>query len=115
MSETLRLELQPFGVNVLSVTTGAVSTNGQGYFEDFELPEDSLYKSVEKTIGSRARGESDGVKRTDLKAYATKVVNDILSGTTGQVWRGNMAGSMSYVTKFAPSSLMVSVVHMIVQ
>jgi hypothetical protein len=54
MSDTLRLELSPFKVNALSVVTGAVQTNGLTYFEDFELPPDSLYKSIEDTIFARA-------------------------------------------------------------
>lgn len=47
IAETLRLELQPFGVGVLCVVTGAVQTNGQTYFEDWKLPEDSLYRPIE--------------------------------------------------------------------
>ncbi|TGO83172.1 hypothetical protein BPOR_0691g00080 [Botrytis porri] len=40
LSETLCLELQPSGVHVLSIVTGAVQTNGQTYFEDWKLPQD---------------------------------------------------------------------------
>lgn len=86
ISETLRLEMVPFGVTVLAVTTGAVKTNGQTYFEDWKLPVDSIYKPIEGTIAARARGD-DGVERMDTMAYANKVVNKIESGIAeGSGW-----------------------------
>ncbi|KAJ8068356.1 hypothetical protein OCU04_003918 [Sclerotinia nivalis] len=91
LSETLRLELQPFGVYVLSVVTGAVRTNGQTYFEDWKLPEDSLYKPIETTIHGRARG-GDGVPRMDTMEYADQVVNDIIGRSgDGRSWCGTNA------------------------
>ncbi|THV52112.1 hypothetical protein BGAL_0089g00220 [Botrytis galanthina] len=62
LSETLRLELQPFGVHVSSIVTGAVQANEQTYFEDWKLPHDSLYEPIENNIHNRARG-GDGVLR----------------------------------------------------
>ncbi|KAF3070403.1 NADPH-dependent 1-acyldihydroxyacetone phosphate reductase [Daldinia childiae] len=54
VAETLRLELAPFGVDVLEIVTGAVKTLGQTYFGDFQLPAESLYKGIEDTIAGRA-------------------------------------------------------------
>lgn len=107
ISETLRLEMAPFGVTVLAVTTGAVKTNGQTYFEDWKLPPDSIYKPIEDTIASRARGH-DGVERMDTMAYANKVVNDIERGASGKVWRGNNAAGVRFGSVFLPTSWMVS-------
>lgn len=90
MAETLRLELAPFQVKVLSVVTGAVQTQGQTYFGDFELPKNSLYKPIETTIASRARGQ-DGVPRMDLMVYCNEVVSKLTSGETGRIWCGNNA------------------------
>lgn len=50
IAETMRLELKPFGVDVLSVVTGAVKSQGQTYFGDFALPENSLYKPIEDSV-----------------------------------------------------------------
>ncbi|KAF2686804.1 NAD(P)-binding protein [Lentithecium fluviatile CBS 122367] len=90
IAETLRLELKPFGVDVLSVVTGAVKSMGQTYFDDFALPENSLYKPIEDIIGSRARG-NDGMPRMDTNEYATAVVDAIAKRTTGRFWYGEHA------------------------
>lgn len=55
VAETLRLELAPFGVDVMEVVTGGVKSMGQTYFGDVKLPQGSLYKSIEDTFVSRAR------------------------------------------------------------
>ena len=107
MAETLRLELAPFGVGVLSIVTGAVQTNGQTYFGDLELPEKSIYKPIEGTIKSRAGG-SDGVKRMPTDEYAKKVVDDLCSGSTGRRWYGTTAGTIKHAGMVIPQGLMVS-------
>jgi len=93
IAETLRLELSPFGVDVISVVTGGVKTNGQTYFSDFALPEESLYKPIEKLIAGRARGE-DGMPRMDLMEYATEVAGKISERTAGKFWYGQHADSV---------------------
>jgi 1-acylglycerone phosphate reductase len=92
---------------VLSVVTGAVQTNGQTYFEDWKLPDDSLYKPIESLIADRTRGH-DGVKRMNLADYANKVTNDILRGASGKIWCGTNAGGVKFGEGFMPQSLMVS-------
>ncbi|KAI0397898.1 NAD(P)-binding protein [Xylariaceae sp. FL0594] len=42
VAETLRLELKPFGVDVLEVVTGGVKSMGQTYFKDLKVPEGSV-------------------------------------------------------------------------
>jgi len=106
IAETLRLELSPFHVKVLSIVTGAITTRGQTYFGDFKLPHDSLYEPIEQTIAARARGE-DGVSRGDLVQYCRAVVADITAGKTGKVWLGNNAGSTQFCTSYLPVSVMV--------
>ncbi|KAI2784133.1 hypothetical protein F4815DRAFT_501953 [Daldinia loculata] len=87
VAETLRLELAPFGVDVLEIVTGAVKTLGQTYFGDFQLPAESLYKSIEDTIASRAQGK-DGMPRMETREYATAVVSEIKKRATGKFWYG---------------------------
>ncbi|KAI0899782.1 putative hydroxybutyrate dehydrogenase [Annulohypoxylon nitens] len=88
VAETLRLELAPFGVDVLEVVTGAVKTMGQTYFGDLKLPTESLYKSIEDTFISRAQG-NDQLPRMDTMEYGTAVVDSITNRTTGRFWYGN--------------------------
>lgn len=109
MAETLRLEVAPFGVTVTSVVTGAVQTRGQTYFQDWSLPEDSLYKNIETTIKARAQGE-DRMPRTPLDEYSTAVSNAIIKRTAGKFWYGEFAEmvKMSTTAVGVPQDVMVS-------
>ena len=107
ITEALRLELAPFGVTVLTVNTGAVSTNTLANGPNFKLPATSLYKSIEKEIAGRARGE-DGTPRMERSVYAEKVVSDILGGAKGQIWRGAYASIVRFALSKMPASLSVS-------
>ncbi|KAH8755798.1 putative hydroxybutyrate dehydrogenase [Diaporthe sp. PMI_573] len=106
-AETLRLELAPFGVDVLEVVTGAVKTRGQTYFGDFKLPEQSLYKPIEDVIASRAQG-NDQLLRMETAEYAAAVADQISSRTTGRFWYGNNAEAtrMSTTSTAVPQSAM---------
>lgn len=97
VAETLRLELAPFGVDVLEIVTGAVKSKGQTYFGDFALPEQSLYKNIEGIIASRAQGK-DGVPRMETVEYATGVADKILQRTTGRFWYGSNADNTRMAT-----------------
>jgi 1-acylglycerone phosphate reductase len=106
MSDTLRLELSPFNVNVISVVTGAVQTNGLTYFDDFKLPSDSLYKSIEDTIFFRAHG-GGSPKRLNVAEYAEKVVTTIIKGSSYKTWPGPVAGFIKLASSYFPAWLMV--------
>ncbi|TLD05990.1 uncharacterized protein PgNI_08780 [Pyricularia grisea] len=107
LSETLRLELRPLGVRVVSLVTGAVNTNITASASRTELRDGSPYKvkSVEDAIQKLTSGK-DGIKRTPADEFARKVVEDILGGVSGRIWRGQMAGVTSIATKMVPSSIL---------
>ncbi|KAF2661158.1 putative hydroxybutyrate dehydrogenase [Lophiostoma macrostomum CBS 122681] len=90
IADHLRLEMKPFGVNITMVVTGAVVSNGQTYFGDFVLPENSLYKRIEDTIAARARGD-DGHSRMPTMNYAAAVVDETTKRTGGKIWHGDYA------------------------
>ena len=94
----MRLELAPFDVKVVSLVTGAVKSNGQTHFDEFALPEDSVYKSIESTIKSRAQGQ-DGLPRMDTMEYATNVTKFIVEGNGGKFWFGAHADMVYGATK----------------
>lgn len=108
VAETLRLELAPFGVDVLEIVTGAVKSQGQSYFGDFQLPTLSLYKSIEDIIANRAQG-NDGVTRMETIEYAIGVTDKILlpGRTTGRFWYGFNADAtrMGITATGVPSSI----------
>ncbi|KAI1326041.1 putative hydroxybutyrate dehydrogenase [Xylariaceae sp. FL0255] len=105
VADTLRLELAPFGVNVVEVVTGGVKSLGQTYFSDSKLPSQShralnssqLYKSIESIVKSRAQGK-EGMERMDATDYATAVVDDILNGARGRIWHGIHADAVRMST-----------------
>ena len=107
MAETLRLELAPFHVKVLSVVTGALKTMGQTHFDDWKLPEGSLYSPIESTIKDRARGQ-EGAPRMDPTEYAKRVVYEIINGRTGTFWYGASTGAVKFGTSWLPTWVMVS-------
>ena len=107
ITEHLRLELAPFGVTVLTVNTGGVRTNGFADGANFKLPPTSRYKSIEKEIAARARGEA-GMLWMESSVYAEKVVGDVLGGCSGQIWRGGYAWVVRWVLSRLPSSVSVS-------
>lgn len=106
IAETMRLELAPFGVKVLSVVSGALQTMGQTHFDDWKLPVDSLYMSVEETIRTRARGQ-EGAPRMDPGDYAKRVVSEITAGRAGKFWYGASAGVVKFSVSYLPTWLMV--------
>ena len=105
-TDTLRLELEPFGVEVLCVVTGAVQTNDQPYFENWKLPEDSLYKPIKQTILSHCQGQ-DSYKRMPLQGYLSNVVDQICRRATGKYWYRGATTSVKWGTSLFPQSLFV--------
>ncbi|KAF2878525.1 oxidoreductase [Massariosphaeria phaeospora] len=89
-SETLRLELAPLGVNVITVGVGAIQTSFHADLPEVTLPPNSHYQSIEKQIQARGRGE-DGMVRGSSVDFAEKVVGDTLRGAEGLVYRGKFA------------------------
>lgn len=107
LEETLRLELAPFDVKVMTIITGAVETNIMSNNPEIRLLPDSLYQKAEEYIAKRARGE-DVSEKMNASVYANSVVKDILSGATGKVWRGGMASVVRVSTSVLPTSILVS-------
>jgi len=104
LGDTLRLELEPFKVKVTSVVTGAVDSKGLSYFQDWKLPETSLYKPLEALIASRARG-NDGVQRASRADYADEVVSAIIKGDERKIWAGaNAAGAKARTIPSIPQA-----------
>ncbi|KJZ73292.1 hypothetical protein HIM_07296 [Hirsutella minnesotensis 3608] len=109
VAETLRLEIAPFGVDTLEVVTGGVKSMGQTYFTDLSLPQQSLYKSIEPAVVSRAQG-NDGMPRMETSSYAAQVVDEIVKRTTGRFWCGQNVEMVkqSTTSSSVPQSVMDS-------
>ncbi|KAG7006544.1 hypothetical protein G7Y79_00014g037190 [Physcia stellaris] len=104
ISDTLRLELEPSGVKVVTVITGAVSTNWLSTGLNFKLPPTSVYKGIEKQVSGRANGK-DGMPRMEPLVYAEKVVDDVLRGANSRIWREGYASIVHFTSSCFPSFL----------
>lgn len=89
-SETLRLEVAPFGLRVLLVVTGGVKSRIAR--TDRALPPGSLYVDIDAEYQRRVKHSQEGAMATD--DYARGVVREALKGWAQKkaYWRGNMSG-----------------------
>jgi 1-acylglycerone phosphate reductase len=106
ISETLRLEMQPLGVQVVTVITGAVSTKLHINAPDHHLPDSSFYIAASSEIAARVSNE-DVPKHSKPEDFARSLVGDLLAGTSGKVYRGEMASTVRFASKFLPASFLV--------
>lgn len=105
-SETLRLEVQPFNILVISLVTGAVATNVMSH-SNMNLPENSLYQKALPEIQTRGVGDDVSNKSTPAD-FAREVVKDVLGGAAGPVWRGSMASMVKFISRYMPTGILVS-------
>ncbi|RMZ81990.1 hypothetical protein DV737_g2331, partial [Chaetothyriales sp. CBS 132003] len=83
-SNTLRLELAPLGVSVISVITGGVKTNITTHVT-YELPANSYYLPLGPEYQRRQKHSAEvGMPATD---YAAKVVPQIIPGGGSWIWK----------------------------
>jgi hypothetical protein len=84
-----------------------VATSFKANVPEPNIPASSLYLPVKSNIAAIARG--DMVKNpTPSDAYAEMVINDVLGGRSGQVWRGASAGLAKVGKMLFPVWLRVS-------
>ena len=106
VSETLRLELAPLGVNVITGMLGNIESNIHINDSWQGLPESSRYKSVETQISKTAEGQV-GPKKEKADDFARRFASDILKRYSGQVWRGTMAQTTRVIGHHAPMWVLV--------
>uniref|UniRef100_A0A7N0VIC1 Uncharacterized protein n=1 Tax=Kalanchoe fedtschenkoi TaxID=63787 RepID=A0A7N0VIC1_KALFE len=93
MSDTLRVELKPFGIDVVLVIPGSVRSNfGSATTERLGSRDWKLYKEFKEAIADRAMA-SQGSKATDPAMFARHVVKKVLSPRPPrQIMFGRMTG-----------------------
>ena len=114
MSETLRFELAPFGVRVVTCIAGGVKTRVWANFAEgdegraADLPPSSRYEAAAADIARLASG-ADGLPSSESpEVFAANLVNDVLAGATGKVYRGSEAGLTKWLLPIVPTWAMVS-------
>ncbi|XP_019182505.1 PREDICTED: uncharacterized protein LOC109177575 [Ipomoea nil] len=93
MTDTLRLELRPFDIDVILVIPGSVRSNfGANASEKLRNMEWKMYKEFTESIAERATA-SQGGKATEARFLARHVAGQVLSGKVPKrVEFGHMSG-----------------------
>jgi 1-acylglycerone phosphate reductase len=95
LSDSLRLELQPFGIIVVDLRTGVIRTNLIKNLKELKqpaLPKGSIYEPAKEAVEKALRQE--GFEDTGMPAqtWANLVVQDLLKKNPPSViWRGESA------------------------
>lgn len=104
-SNTLRVELEPFDVKVVTVVTGGVKSRIAR--NDWQLPRDSIYLPIEAEYLRRTK-HSQEVGMPNEK-YAKSVVSQVLGGRhKRQFWEGSFSHIVWFLTTFMPARIFVS-------
>lgn len=111
LSETLRIEMGPLGVHVVTAMVGEVETDFYTHVQGQDaLPDTSYYKQIEDIIGKQRRGELQ-VSNEKAEVTARNIAKDIISGRSGQIWRGGVAGTAKYASWLLPKGLFEWLLH----
>jgi NAD(P)-dependent dehydrogenase (short-subunit alcohol dehydrogenase family) len=87
LTDALRMELAPFGIDVVAIQPGGVRSSFGDHAEAaLHLPEGSLYRPVEKGIRARARASQQGA--TPAEQFVVPVVKKLLQTPPPRIIRG---------------------------
>lgn len=92
ISDCQRLELEPFGIRVIDLKTGAVATNimkNQAAQTQMTLPQGSIYEPAREAVESAMRHDKMQDVGTPADQWAKEVVGDLTRKSVPYViWRG---------------------------
>lgn len=105
-SSSLRVEVAPLGVHVITVVTGGVKSRIARHQRRFA--EDSAYKRIEEAYVERQTHSQKVGMETAL--YAQEVVGQILHAEgwlwrTRTIWAGGMAGTAKWLSWVLPEAV----------
>jgi NAD(P)-dependent dehydrogenase (short-subunit alcohol dehydrogenase family) len=87
LSDALRMELAPFGIQVVTIQPGGVrSAFGDHAEAAIRLPANSVYRPVEKGIRARAQAGQQGA--TPVETFVVPVVDALLRDSPPAIIRG---------------------------
>ena len=108
LSDTLRAELTPFGVGVVTLMVGTVQTPFYAQQTDFDLPEGSRYAPARAEMVRWGTGAAV-TNACSVDAFAESVVDDIVGPAAGRhVWKGPNSSLIWFLSSFVPGWLVVS-------
>lgn len=106
LSETLRLEIGPFGVSVVTILPGVIDSNLHiNDSQRSDMPPTSRYLAIKKTIAEWACGEALPKDSLPADKFAELVVDDVLgikNTKGGLLSRGPYAALLRRIGTWAP-------------
>lgn len=115
LSETLRLELGPFGVSVVTILPGVIDSNLHiNDAKRSDMPDTSRYLAIKDMIASWASGETMPKDGLSAEKFAELVADDVLGTKNlkgGLLCRGPYAALLKFIGTWAPMWMAVSVVY----
>ncbi|KAF8205544.1 NAD-P-binding protein [Mycena galopus ATCC 62051] len=100
---TLRVELAPFNISVITVVTGGVQSN---IAKPNSIPDNSLYKSMEMVYQAKRINMSQA-NATPAQKYARIVVAETMkSKPRGWLWAAHQSTAIWFADTFLPRSFM---------
>jgi 1-acylglycerone phosphate reductase len=108
IADTLRVELAPLGVRVVSVVTTGVKSQGHTGYQMWKMPSDSRYLQVQTNFVKRAKGD-DGAPRMEAMEYAKRVVEKVLGSEKRKIWCGAYAGMLKWMIAWLPMVWLVRI------
>ena len=105
LTDALRMELAPFGIHVVSIQPGGVrSSFGEHAEAAVRLPENSLYKPVERGIRARAQAGQQGAMPAD--DFVVPVVDALLRSSPPRVIRaGTNSVRLPLLKRLLPAAM----------
>jgi 1-acylglycerone phosphate reductase len=111
MTDTLRLEVAPFGIRVVELKTGSVESNFHENGATAVLPAESLYAPIKQDMERLINGTSreDASRRMDAGVWAKQVVGELVKpNPPAKVWKGGGAGGIYWMTTLPLKSFLDS-------
>ncbi|KAI9040192.1 SDR family oxidoreductase [Aspergillus affinis] len=102
LSETLRLELAPWGVRVVCIMAGTVTSAFHANEPEVILPPTSRYAAIRQTISDRAIGRDD-LRRCSADEFAASIVDEVLGTAGGVVWKGPYSAIVRFLSRWCPA------------
>ncbi|KAH7167922.1 hypothetical protein DER46DRAFT_683123 [Fusarium sp. MPI-SDFR-AT-0072] len=94
LTESLRMELAPFGIQVINIVTARVKSTFFQNSNNAVLPEDSIYAVAREAIEGPMNRRTSVSDREDAEEWAKRVVQDLTSVNPPHlVYRGGQAGT----------------------
>ncbi|RSL42665.1 hypothetical protein CEP54_015396 [Fusarium duplospermum] len=99
ITESLRIELDPFGIRVINLLTGGVNNAFHANSPHARLPEDSIYNLAKEDIEETMFGKERGLVKPDATTWANQVAADLSQRKPPYlISRGGMAGTARIAT-----------------